>query len=210
VCFGQRQMLEQQRRDAARMERELKEQEARRQANIRDGRTRIESAFSRFNDGYFGDFVNDFLSHYFPQIDEQYDSATGTARASYRDRGIGQSTVAARGMANLFTERGRARTQVANDAQGAANNLRGQVENTKTNLYNLNQSAADPEAANIRAQAEASALVAPPNYSPLGQVFASAMQPIVNAGQAYRNRAPTPYVSPYAGATGGGSATVVR
>lgn len=210
MCFGAKKAAEQAAAEARRTSADLKRQEAQRQANIKGGRTKIETAFSRFNDDYFGNYTDQYLDYYNPQIDEQYTTATGKAAASFRDRGMGQSTVAAGGLANLFKDRSRARTQVANDAASAANQLRGNVENTKTNLYNLNQSAADPESANIRAQAEATALVAPPTYSPLGQVFAASLNSIGNAGSAYQNRAPAPYRSPYSTAAGGGSSQVIR
>lgn len=186
---------------------DLKAQEAKRQADILAGRGQIDAQFARFNDGYYQGFANNFLDYYFPQIEDQYRTATGKSRAQLVNRGMDQSTVAGGVFSNLLRDRQRARTDVANNATNATQTLRGNVERTKTDLYNLNESAADPAAANARASAEATALVAPPTVSPLGQIFTAAMAPVMAGAQAWRNRAPAPYTSPYGGS---GSGTVVR
>lgn len=185
----------------------LRDQEAERQQNIAQGRTKIDEAFGRFDDNYYQGFANNFLNYYFPQIDEQYQNASGKSQAALVNRGIDQSTVGGGVFSNLLRERTRARTDVANNAASATQGLRGNVERTKTDLYNLNESAADPAAANARATAEATALVAPPTVGPLGQIFSAAMMPAMYGAQAYRNRAPAPYTSPFGG---NGSGTVVR
>ena len=188
---------------------DLKEQERQRQLRITEGRGKIDAAFSRFNDGYFGQFANDFTNYYTPQIEDQYSRAVGTTRAALKNRGIDQSTVAGGAFSDLFRDKSRANIDVANNAAAGAASLRGNVERTKTDLYGLNESAADPAAANARATAEATALVAPPTTSPLGQIFAASLQPIVAGVNAYKNRA-IPY-APVTGTTGSrGSGTVVR
>jgi hypothetical protein len=186
---------------------DLKEQEAKRQADILAGRGKIDEHFARFNDGYYQDFADNFLNYYFPQIEDQYRTATGKSHAALVNRGIDQSTVAGGVFSNLLRDRTRARTDIANNATNATQGLRSNVERTRTDLYNLNESAADPAAANARATAEASALVAPPTVGPLGQIFSAAMMPVMYGAQSYRNRAPAPYTSPYGGT---GSGTVVR
>lgn len=190
---------------------DLKEQERQRQLRITEGRGAIDAAFSRFNDGYFSGFANDFTNYYNPQIDDQYGRAVGTTRAALRNRGMGQSTVAGGAFSDLWRDRTRARTEVANNAAGAAASLRGNVERTKTDLYGLNESAADPAAANARATAEATAIVAPPTVSPIGQIFAASMQPVLAGVNAYRNRAGQPYPNAPTGSYGStGSGRVIR
>ena len=186
----------------------LRDQEAERQANITRGRTNIDNAFGRFDNNYYQNFADNYLGYYFPQIEEQYGNAEGKSRASLVNRGMDESTVAGGVFSNLLRERSRARTDVANNAASATQGLRGNVERTKTDLYNLNESAADPAAANTRASAEATALVAPPTVSPLGQIFSAAMAPAFYGAQSYRNRMPagSNYQSPFGGS---GSGTVV-
>lgn len=190
---------------------DLKEQERLRQERITAGRGAIDAAFSRFDDSYFGQFANDFTNYYNPQIDDQYGRAVGTTRAALKNRGIDQSTVAGGAFSDLMRDRTRARTEVANNAAAGASQLRGNVERTKTDLYGLNESAADPAAANARATAEASAIVAPPNLSPISQVFAASMAPVVAGVNAYRNRAGTAYPGAPTGSYGSqGSGRVIR
>lgn len=189
---------------------DLKEQERLRQERITQGRAAIDSAFSRFDDNYFRNFAGDFTNYYNPQIDEQFNRAMGTTRAALKNRGIDQSTVAGGAFSDLMRDRLRARTDVANNAAAGAASLRGNVERTRSDLYGLNESAADPAAANARATAEATAIVGPQSYSPLGQVFAASMQPLVAGVNAYRNRAPNPgYPNAPTGSYGRGSGTVV-
>jgi len=192
---------------------DLKEQERQRQLRITEGRGKINDAFGRFNNDYYAGYGNEITNYYTPQIDEQYRGAMGSARAALKNRGMDQSTVAASAFGDLFRDRNRATMKVANDASASIGQLRGNVERTKTDLYSLNESAADPAAANARASAEASAIVAPPQVSPIGQIFASSLQPILYGAQAYRNRMPagSNYQTPWpAGGSGQGSGQVIR
>lgn len=183
--------------------------EVMRQGDIGLGQVYIDKAFKQFNPAYFDRYKSDYTGYYNPQLDQQYDTASGKLRAALRDRGIGQSTVGADAHGDLATEHVRARTNIGNEAQDAANKLRGTVEQAKTDLYGLNQQAADPKGANTRAVAQASAIIAPPQYSPLGQVFASALQPFANAAASYNNRAGSRYSTIYPGANSRGSGRVV-
>src|SRR5690606_6782182 len=101
-----------------------------------------------------------------------------------------------------------ARTNIANEGVDASNKLRGTVENAKSSLYSLNEASANPQAVNAQAVGQASALVAPPTYDPLGQVFASALGTLGNFQQARQNTPTKSYKSPYA--SGYGSGKVVR
>lgn len=167
---------------------ELRGREDQRQQDILAGRDAINNAFSRFNDDYYNTFAADYTSHYYPQIDRQYDRAQGQTRASLADRGVGQSSIAGHAFADLLKTRLDARNQVAAGAVDAANALRSNVENTRTNLFGLNEAAADPAALNTQAQAQATALVAPPTTNPLGQIFASTLGPLTAGIQSYQNR----------------------
>lgn len=189
---------------------DLKEQERLRQERIKQGREAINTAFGRFNDAYFKKYADDVTGYYYPQIDDQYGRAVGTTRAALRNRGMHQSTVAGGAFSDLLRDKNRARTEAANNAAGAAGQLRGNVERTKTDLYGLNEAAGDPAAANARATAEASAIVAPPSVSPIGQIFAASMQPVLAGVNAYRNRAGVPYANAPTGSYGSqGSGRVI-
>jgi hypothetical protein len=195
---------------AAHQQQKLKKQEKKREADVRTGQDRIDQAFRPFNDKYYNQYKSDYTGYYFPQLERQYNEANGHSAASLAERGLGESTVGAAQLGDLFRQYGDQRTQIANQAADAATALRGNVEKTKTDLYTLNQASADPQGINARARGEASALVAPQAYSPLGNVFASALDPIAQAAAA-RGRTPgAAYSSPYSYASGAGSGRVVQ
>ena len=155
------------------------------------------------------DLKSDYTGYYQPQLDRQYGEALDKMKASLAGRGALDSTVGGAEMAKLARTNAEARTNIANEATDAANKLRSTVENEKTNLYNLNEASADPQAINAQAIGQATALVAPPTYSPLGTVFADALNSINNFASAYSNRPTRSYQSPYSTPSGYGSGSVV-
>lgn len=182
--------------------------EKQRQLDVDLGKIGIDSAFSKFGDDYYSGYQTDFQGYYNPQLDRQYSTATGKATANLAQRGMLESSTGGNAFADLARQNAEARTNIASESQDAANKLRGQVENAKSSLYSLNEASADPQAINAQAIGQATALVAPPTYSPLGEVFASAMNSLGNYSQARQNRATANYTSPYA--TGYGSGQVVN
>jgi len=183
-----------------------------RQHNVNLGKIGIDQAFSKFGDDYYQKYRDDYTGYYFPQLDEQYDKVTDKMTAALADRGILSSSISSNKFADLAKEHSKARTNISNEALDASNKLRAQVENAKGNLYSLNEASADPQAVNAQAIGQATALVAPPVYSPLGNIFASALDAFGNYMAARQNR-PNPYqnqgyTSPYP--SGYGSGRVVR
>jgi hypothetical protein len=182
--------------------------EVMRQHDVSLGKIGIDKAFSNFGDGYYDGFKNDYTGFYFPQLDRQYGEAQGKTTAAMADRGTLDSSVGSNAFADLARQNAEARTNIANEGIDAANKLRGTVENAKSGLYSLNEASADPQAINAQAIGQATALVAPPVYSPLGQVFAGALNGLSSFQQARNNRATANYKSPVA--TGYGSGSVIR
>lgn len=181
---------------------EMREKE--RQLDVDLGKIGIDSAFSKFGDDYYSGYQNDFAGYYNPQLDRQFNKANDKTTASLAQRGMLESSTGANAFADLARQNAEARTNIASESQDAANKLRGQVENAKSSLYSLNEASADPQAVNAQAIGQATALVAPPTYSPLGEVFASAMNSLGNYSQARQNRATANYSSPYASGFGSG------
>jgi len=182
-----------------------------RQHKVNLGKIGIDKAFSKFGDDYYKKYRDDYTGYYFPQLDEQYGKVTDKMTAVLADRGILSSSIGSNKFADLAKEHSNARTNISNEALDAANKLRGQVESAKSNLYSLNEASADPQAINAQAIGQATALVAPPTYSPLGNVFAGALDAFSNYMSARQNRpyqGRSGYISPYP--TGYGSGRVVR
>jgi hypothetical protein len=187
----------------------METRERRRQYEVKGGRQNIDKAYTQYGDDYYNDYKQDYTDYYFPQLEQQFGDATGKLTATLAGRGMKNSTVGIDAVGDLTQENIRARTAIGNEAQDATQKLRGTVENSKTNLYALNESAADAAGINARAIGEATALVAPPAYSPLGQVFAAALQPWANYSAARQNRPRSPYSSVISGASGQGSGRVI-
>lgn len=181
-----------------------------RQHDVNLGRIGIDQAFDRFGDDYYNQYKQDYTGYYNPQLDEQYGKVVDKTTAALAGRGMLESSVGANTYADLAKQQAEARTNIANEATDASNKLRGTVENAKSNLYSLNEASADPQAVNAQAVGQATALVAPPQYSPLGEVFASALNSLANYSSARANRPRREYESPYTTASGFGSGRVVN
>lgn len=183
--------------------------EATRQRDVKLGQIGIDKNFAKFDDGYYDTFKQDYVSHYNPQIDRQHSDAVDKMTAALANRGILESSVGAGGFAELGRKNAEARIDVANEGLDAANKLRGQVQQAKSNLYNLNEASANPQAVNAQAVGQATAIVAPPQFSPLGEIFATTL---ANFAPYIRNPASQPrrYASPYGTSSAGGSSTIVR
>lgn len=191
--------------EAARAREESKRQEAERQANIRAGQSAIDERFAQFNDPYYNTYRSAYTENYYPQLEDQYTQARDRLTSALANRGQLEGSVAAERYGELDKRYNQERTAIAQRAEDEANALRGRVEQQRSDLYQYNQSAADPQGVSARAQSEATALVAPQSYSPLGEVFASVLQPLAAYVSADRNsvnpslgfnKQPTVYTSP--------------
>lgn len=186
--------------EARRAREETAAREAERQANIKAGQASIDSAFSGFNDNYFNDYASAYTGHYNPELDTQYADARDKLMAAFAGRGMLNSAVAAKQTGDLQRVYGNERAAIASRSLDAANDLRSKVEQQRTDLYNLNASAADPEQIAAQSTAASTAIKAPQAYNPLGEVFASVLQPLQAYISASNNSVNTPrrpvYTSP--------------
>lgn len=207
MCFGGNSAAS----EADNTAQELLNRETVRQNNVQLGKTNIDNAFSQFSDPYFASYKDAYSANYTPQVDEQYKTAVAKTIAALAGRGMDRSSVGAAKQGELADKYIQAKQTVASDADTAANQLRAQVEGAKSNLYQVNTASADPAAANTMALGQAKTLVAPPTYSPIGEIFASFVEPIASYNQSRNNTATKNYASPFStrrSATG--SATVVN
>lgn len=158
----------------------IQAQEAKRVADIGQGKTAIDQAFSGFNDPYYDTFKHNFLDTYNPQLKDQYNLSRDKLTATLAGRDMLESGVGAHGLSQLDKTRDNAEVDIGNKATDATNGMRSTVDATKTNLYGMNAAAADPLAAASQAQAQAGAIVAPQSYPGLGDVFAGALAPFAS------------------------------
>lgn len=198
------------RRDARQRDAEMKREEEKRQKAIAEGKENIDAAFGSFNDDYYSGYTNDYTNFYFPTLDDQFSQAKATLIAALAGKGTLESSIGADALANLSEVNDKERTRIGNEAENATAALRGNVEKAKTGLYALNESSADPQGINARAIGEASSLTGPAQYTPLGEVFAAALQPYISYSKAGGGGG-TPsrtYTSPYT-ASGQGSQRII-
>lgn len=172
---------------ADQIRRETEQKEAERQAAIRQGAGMIDQSFSKFNEPFFQGFQDNFLNYYTPQIDEQLRDARATLATSLADRGMLESTTGLSKLADLEKSAARQRTDISNRAVDEANNLRSQVEQERANLIALNESAANPSRIGTLVRNSAATLKAPQSFSPLGDVFATALDSVAQFNNAARN-----------------------
>lgn len=161
--------------------------EAARQGRIDAGQKEIDTAFEQFNDDYYGQRQTAYTDHYIPQLDQQYEQTLGKLRAALAGRGQLESSYGASEIAKLAEENAKQKTLIQDQGREAGNDLRRQVESEKSNLYSLNRSSADPDAMKTQAMGAAATISSPPAYSPLGQVFAGALDTLSSYNAADRN-----------------------
>lgn len=157
-----------------------RQREAERQARITQGQQRIDEAFKGFDDPYYEKVSSDYGAFYEPQLTSQYQNAMQKLTTQLADQGNSGSSSGARQMGELRELYGKNQSSIKNSGLDVANNLRAQVNAQKSNLYQTNNSAADPSQAASLAGAAASA-IAPPAYTPLGDIFSSVLKSTSNA-----------------------------
>jgi len=184
MCFGGDDSADQARYDAQVTKNEQRAEEEARQARILQGQGNIDQAFSQFGPDYYKTFQDSAVAAQSPQIEEQYARAKDKATALLAGRGILKSNIAGNALGDIEKTRATTLGQIANDAVTQANNLRSAVEKQKTDLYTLNTAAGDPGAIGNRAIGEATALVAQPATSTLGDIFGSTVNALGSAAKA--------------------------
>lgn len=153
---------------------------ARAQANISQDQNAINSAFSQFNPDYYSNYVNDYTNYYTPQLEQQYGQAKDQLTAALSGNGTLESTVGANALAQLAQQDASQAAQIQQQGAAAGNALRGNVAQQKASLFNEANASVDPTQIASNAQAQSTALAAPPSYQPLGDVFSSLVTPFSN------------------------------
>jgi len=198
MCFGNNSA----KKEAERARLATEKREAERRAAVLAGRAEIDGAFSQFNDAYYGDLVDTFQSAQGADLESQYADAAAKIAAHFAGRGLSQSSVANDKSAELAKTYGDEQAAIANRAADAANAQRANIERSKSGLYDLNSSVANPQEVAARATATLSAIQAPQTVSPLAQVFAAALAPLSTYQQAANNSPGAPYASKYGKSSG--------
>lgn len=155
-----------------------RQQEEARQAKVTEGQKSIDDTFGQFNDDYYGNINKGYSDYYNPQLDQKYKDAVEKLTYQLGRQGILQSTAADKRFGEAKEQYDLTRTDVANRALSAEQEVKSNVENQKNSLISLNTSAADPSLISSRASASAAGLNSAPVYSPIGDIFAG----LINQG----------------------------
>ena len=162
-----------------------RQQEAERQARIQEGQVKIDEQFTGFNDDFYNNYQTTYNDYYYPQLDDQYGDARKRLTLQLAKTGNLTSSAGANQMGDLQEYYNNQRTGITNQGLNAVNDLRANIDSTKTQLYNDNRSAADPGSAAAAAASAASNLQPGRPDSPLANVFASFFQSAGAAGSGY-------------------------
>lgn len=161
---------------------QAQQDEADRQARIKQGQDAVDQAFGQFDDNYFTKYRQAYGDYYNPQIDKQYERAQDKLKAQLAGQGILESGVGNQAFSDLAGTYADNKASISKQADAAVNGLRGNINNAKTALYTADTAAGDPAQMASMAAASATALAQPQAYSPLADLFAGAL----NSYGAYR------------------------
>ena len=148
------------------------------------GAGKIGDAFSQFDDNYFNGYKTSYENALDPTLDDQYGIAKDKMTAMLAGNGQLGGSAGNNSMAQLQKSYDDSRTDIANQASDASNNLRSQVQGTENQLYATNAAAADPSLMGQQAQAAAGTIVAPQAAPTLGDVFGGAINSVATATKA--------------------------
>ncbi len=151
----------------------LDTEEAARKERITQGQAKIDENFGQFDQAYYDRLNKDYLEYYNPLIDRQYDDTRQKLIYGLAEAGGLESTAGTKQIADLLEGLNQRRGEIAQQGQSAVDQRRAEIEATKSDLYNMNRSAADPSSAGTQALARAGTFNGGLETSPLGDLFSS-------------------------------------
>lgn len=140
-----------------------------------------------FNGNFYDGYRTRFVDYYAPQIQRQFTDARDQLAFALARAGLSRSSVAANRGGKLATDLEVQNAGLGQRAQGAVNDLRSGVENARSDLLRMAESASDPSSVANVALARSATLASPAvNYSPLGDLFSGIASGIGSAVQGLR------------------------
>ena len=149
-----------------------RQEEAARQARVREGTTRVNSIFDgQFNDGYFDQQRQRYVDYAKPQVDDQRDKASKELLFAMDRSGQLEGSARADLSGELQKRYDLQNQKVRDDGLAFSTQARTQVEGARGDLIGMLNATGDAEGAANSAVARASALSQPAAYSPLTNLF---------------------------------------
>lgn len=150
----------------------VRDEEAARQAKVREGTSRIGSMFdTQFNPAYFDKQRSNYVDYAQPQLDAQTKDAQKQLTFSLDRRGALDSSSRASLTAELEKKRALAEADIKGKAEDYRSNAMANVEGARSGLVQTLNATGDVEGAVNSANARAQVLSAVPGYSPLVALF---------------------------------------
>lgn len=156
--------------------------ETARQQRITDGMGQIAQIFGGFNDGFYKKRADDYSAFAMPEVERQAGQQRKDLTYALARTGNLNSSAAIDKAAELGQEVNNQRVGVSNEALNQANNLRGQVEQTRGNVVAELNATGDAQAASNSALRQSQNLNQPAGFSPLGNLFLNFAQSVAGIG----------------------------
>jgi hypothetical protein len=145
-----------------------------RQANVNSSIDAINKQFSGFDNNFYNNLGQNYLSYYQPQLNQQYGQTQQNDLFQLARQGIVNSSGAAKVYGDLARDAGNQNIALQSQANNYIQQARGEVENQRNALINQATATANPTAAANAATNAVGALqmIQPAGgYSPLGGLF---------------------------------------
>jgi len=154
---------------------EAEKKEAERQARLASGKTGIDEQFGKINDDFYKTYQNSYLNYYMPQVNDQYNIAKDDTNYGFARAGTLNSSMSAKGLADLYRKKLDQDAMVRSQADAAAGALRGNVSDAKNAAINQLYATEDPTmATNLATNSIKNLQGQQPKYDPLGELFNTA------------------------------------
>lgn len=151
---------------------EIRDEEAARQAKVREGTKRIEDMFgTQFNDAFFDKQRDNYLNYASPQLTDQHKDAAKQLTFALDRRGALDSSSRSSLEADLEKRRALAETEIKDKANAYRTETMAGVEGARSDLINTLNATGDVESTVNSANARAKVLSQPTAYSPIAQAF---------------------------------------
>lgn len=144
----------------------------------------IDKAFSGFGNVFFNTRKQDYINYALPIAQRQYDTTRKSLAYSLARNGLSNSSAAVNEGQALDDTRNQKVSDIVNEGQNQANQLRTGVSSQKSNVTNQLISSADPSMARESALTATAGLNAPSAFQPIGSLFADFGQTYLNNAQA--------------------------
>lgn len=172
---------------AAQAQQEAANRQATIEKNATTNQARINSDFGQFNDNWYNQYRNAYTNYYTPQVQKQYQDAVDQEKAILAGRGILESSVGAKALADLGGRQSDALQGIQSNADNAVNAQKQNVNAAQNKLSQLAASGTDPSVVAAQSAAQAGTLSQPQQFQSLGSVFSDLVTPFANYTKAAVN-----------------------